>query len=95
MSPIDIYTNMQYKNWLISEEVKNLKYYQNLILSKLELDAQGLSKSIESWDSQKLINKLNELGEYKNLPEGKRRRVESQIRSKFGTLGDMISAIVN
>lgn len=86
---------MQYKNWLISEELKNLKYYQNLILSKLELDSQGLSKSIGSWDSQKLIDKLNELGEYKNLPEGKRKRVESQIRSKFGTLGDMIGAISN
>jgi hypothetical protein len=85
---------MNYKKWLYSEEVKDLKYYQNIILSKLDLDYQGLNKSISTWDSEFIITKLNELGEYKNLTQNKRKRAEMQIRSKVGTLGDIAKILV-
>jgi hypothetical protein len=85
---------MNYKKWLYSEEMKDLKYYQNIILSKLDLDYQGLNKSISTWDSEFIITKLNELGEYKNLTQNKRKRAEMQIRSKVGTLGDIAKILV-
>jgi hypothetical protein len=85
---------MNYKKWLYSEEAKDLKYYQNIILSKLDLDYQGLNKSISTWDSEFIITKLNELGEYKNLTQNKRKRAEMQIRSKVGTLGDIAKILV-
>jgi hypothetical protein len=74
--------------------MKDLKYYQNIILSKLDLDYQGLNKSISTWDSEFIITKLNELGEYKNLTQNKRKRAEMQIRSKVGTLGDIAKILV-
>lgn len=85
---------MNYKKWLYSEEIKDLKYYQNLVLAKLELDYQDLNQSLSNWDSDQLVRKLNELGEYKNIAQNKRKRIEMQIKSKVGTLGDVAKMLV-
>jgi len=86
---------MRYKEWLLSEELEDLKYYKNIILSKLDLDHEGLTQSLNVWDSDKLINKLNELGEYVKLPNIKRKSIEAQIRSKVGTVNDLIVSIAS
>lgn len=86
---------MNYKNWLFEFEDNTIKFYQNIILSKLELDKEGLSQSLNIWDPEKLISKINELGEYKNLSDPIRKRIENQIKSKFGTIGDIIRLMAN
>jgi len=86
---------MRYKEWLLSEEVKDLRYYKNIVLAKLDLDHQGLSQSLAAWDANKMIKKLNELGEYTKLPEIKRKSIESQIKSKIGTVNDLIKSIAS
>lgn len=82
-----------FKKWLFIEE-KDIDYYKKLILSKLELDNQGLSQSLNIWKPESLINKLNELGEYKNLSLEKRKNVENIIKSKSGTINDLIKVMV-
>lgn len=82
-----------FKKWLLIEE-KDIDYYKKLILSKLELDNQGLSQSLNIWKPESLINKLNELGEYKNLSLEKRKNVENIIKSKSGTINDLIKVMV-
>lgn len=82
-----------FKNWLISEE-KNLDYYKKLVLSKLELDNQGLSQSLNIWKPESLINKLNDLGEYKNLELNKRKEIENIIKSKSGTVSDIVKKMI-
>lgn len=86
---------MNYKKWLISEEIKDLDFYKNLILSKLDLSIEGLSQSLNVWEPEKLIQKLNTLGEYTKLPDIKKKNIESRIRSKVGTINDLIISIVN
>jgi len=87
---------MNYKKWLYLEEIKDLRYYQNLILAKIGSDNQNinLNNSLNTIDPEQLITKLNELGEYKNLNQGKRKRIETQIRSKLGTINDVAKLMV-
>lgn len=84
---------MRYKIWLLNEENKNFEYYKNIVLSKLGLGYSDGSQSINIWDPNKLIQKLNELGEYVKLPRVKKIRAEAQIRSKVGTINDLIKSI--
>ncbi len=86
---------MEYKKWLISEELRDADYYKNIVLSKLDLDQQGVTQSLNVWDSNKLIKKLSELGEYTKLPEAKKKSIEARIRSKVGTINDLIRSIVS
>lgn len=82
-----------FKKWLLIEE-KDVNYYKKLVLSKLELDNQGLSQSLNIWKPESLISKLNELGEYKNLSLEKRKNIENIIKSKSGTINDLIKIMV-
>lgn len=82
---------MKFKLWL---EEKNREYYRDMILSKLDLDKdKGLSQSLNVWDSDKLLGKLSELGEYKSLPEDVQKSIEAKIKSSSGTIGDLINII--
>jgi hypothetical protein len=82
---------MKFKIWL---EAKDKEYYQNIILSKLDLDKEkGISMSLNVMDPEKLLNKLSELGEYKNLPKKIQNSIEYKIRSEAGTIGDLINII--
>jgi hypothetical protein len=85
---------MNYKKWLYLEEIKDLKYYQNLILSKIGPDNQNLNQSLNTVDPERFINKLSELGEYKSLNQEKRKRIENQIRSKLGTINDIAKLMI-
>jgi len=84
---------MKFKLWL---EEKNREYYRDMILSKLDLDKdKGLSQSLNVWDSDKLLGKLSELGEYKSLPEDVQKSIEAKIKSGSGTISDLINIISN
>jgi len=85
---------MNYKKWLYLEEIKDLKYYQNLILSKIGPDNQSLNQSLNTVDPERFVNKLSELGEYKSLNQEKRKRIENQIRSKLGTINDIAKLMI-
>ena len=81
---------MEYKKWLLSEELRDFNFYKNLVLSKLDLDNDGGSTSLRIWEPNKLIQKLTELGEYVKLPGIKKNSIEAQIQSKVGTVNDLI-----
>ena len=80
-----------FKNWLAEMEEKGYNYYKNILLGKLNLDhTNGLSQGIDAWEPEQLINILNGLGEFKQLPQQTQDQVIGQIRSRMGTLGDLI-----
>lgn len=80
-----------FKLWL---EEKDKEYYQDMILSKLDLDKEkGLSQSLDIWDTEKLLSKLNQLGEYKSLSKEIQSAIEARIKSGSGTVGDLINII--
>lgn len=84
---------MYFKKWFEARE-KNREYYQDMILSKLGLDKDiGLSQSLDMLDPDTIINKLNELGEYKSLDQDAQNAVEAKVRSGSGTVGDLINII--
>ena len=72
-------------------EDKGYNYYKNIILGKLNLDhMNGLSQAVDTWEPEQLINILNGLGEFKKLPQQTQDQVTGQIKSRMGTLGDLI-----
>lgn len=80
-----------FKKWLVEMEDKGYDYYKNIVLGKLNLDRiHGLSQGIDTWEPEQLINILNGLGEFKDLTQGIQDQVIGQIRSRTGTLGDLI-----
>lgn len=81
---------MNFSEWFFKEE-KNFDYYQNLVLGKLNLKKDvGLSQSLDVIETENLINILNGLGEFKNLPSEKQEQILGKIRSGSGTLHDII-----
>ena len=84
---------MNFKNWFEMEN-KSYVYYKNLVLGKLNLDPiHGLTQSVNGWEPQQLIEILNGLGEFKQLPLPVQDQVISQIQSGTGTLGDLIQTM--
>jgi hypothetical protein len=84
---------MLFKTWL-EEREKDRDYYRDIILSKLDLDkSKGLSQSLDVMEPEKIINKLNELGEYKALSDDIKNSIEGKIKSGSGTVGDLINII--
>lgn len=72
-------------------EDKDYNFYKNVLLGKLNLDrVHGLSQELNAWEPEQLINILNGLGEFKELPQETQDQVIGQIRSGMGTLGDLI-----
>ena len=83
-----------FKKWLAEMEDKGYNYYKNIILGKLNLDhMNGLSQAVDTWEPEQLINILNGLGEFKQLPLPVQDQVISQIQSGTGTLGDLIQTM--
>jgi len=81
---------MDFKLWLLEFEGKDIKYYQNILLSKLDLDKdKGLSQSLNVWESGKLLSKIQDIGEFKNLSSDLQKEIIDQINSKTGTLNDL------
>ena len=81
---------MDFKLWLLEFEGKDIKYYQNILLSKLDLDKdKGLSQSLNVWESDKLLSKIQDIGEFKNLSSDLQKEIIDQINSKTGTLNDL------
>lgn len=82
---------MNFKLWL---EMKDFDFYKNLIMSKLNLDKNlGLTQTINTWEPDQLINTLNGLGEFKELPHIVQDQVIGQIKSGIGTMGDLIKVM--
>jgi len=80
-----------FKVWLAEMEDKGYDFYKNILLGKLNLDrTHGLSQGIDTWEPEQLINILNGLGEFKGLRQQVQDQVVGQIRSRMGTLGDLI-----
>jgi hypothetical protein len=80
-----------FKTWLTEMEEKGYNYYKNILLGKLNLDrTHGLSQGIDTWEPEQLVNVLNGLGEFTQLPKEVQDQVFGQIRSRMGTLGDLI-----
>ena len=87
---------MSFKIWLTEFEDKGFNYYKNIVLGKLNLDqSHGLSQSLDAWEPEQLINMLNGLGEFKELPEQIQNQVTGQIQSRMGTLGDLVRIMSN
>jgi hypothetical protein len=82
---------MIFKMWLAEMENKGYDFYKNVLLGKLNLDrTHGLSQGLDAWEPEQLINVLNGLGEFKELRQEVQDQVTGQIRSRMGTLGDLI-----
>jgi hypothetical protein len=82
---------MTFKIWLTEMEDKGYNYYKNVLLGKLNLDrTHGLSQGIDTWEPEQLISTLSGLGEFTGLPKETQDQVLGQIRSRMGTLGDLI-----
>jgi len=80
-----------FKVWLAEMENKGYDFYKNILLGKLNLDrTHGLSQVLQTWEPEQLINVLNGLGEFKELRQEVQDQVIGQIRSRMGTLGDLI-----
>lgn len=80
-----------FRKWLAEMEDKGYNYYKNLLLGKLNLDhTHGLSQGIDAWEPEQLVNTLKGLGEFTELPQVVQDQVIGQIRSRMGTLGDLI-----
>jgi hypothetical protein len=82
---------MTFRLWLAEMEEKGYNYYKNILLGKLNLDrTHGLSQGLDTWEPETLVSVLNGLGEFKGLPQATQDQVIGQIRSRMGTLGDLI-----
>ena len=82
---------MTFKSWLTEMEDKGYNYYKNLLLGKLNLDqTHGLSQGIDTWEPEQLVQVLKGLGEFTALPQPVQDQVFGQIRSRMGTLGDLV-----
>ena len=70
---------------------KDFDFFKNLVLGRLNLNrVDGLSATLNTWEPDALINVLNDLGEFKNLPSNVQQQVLGKVRSGEGTLGDLI-----
>ena len=83
-------TKMIFKNWLVEMENKGYEYYKNILLGKLS-PADGLSQGLNTWEPEQLVNMLNSLGEFKKLRQEIQDQVIGKVRSKMGTLNDLIT----
>jgi len=82
---------MKFRQWLESKE-KKFDFYRDVILNYLGLDEEkGLSQSLDSFDKDWLVQKLNSLGEFAELPDDIQGSVLARIdSSQGGTIGDIL-----
>lgn len=84
-------TSMSFKLWLNEMEENGYNTYKNLLLGKLNLDRiHGLSQGIDTWEPEQLMNVLKGLGKFADLPTSIQDQVFGQIKSRMGTLGDLV-----
>ena len=82
---------MNFRQWLWEADDRDYNFYRRLVLGKLSLDPDaGVEQTLNSWEPGHLIHTLNTLGEYRNLPDPVRSRVEARVNSRVGTLGDLL-----
>jgi hypothetical protein len=82
---------MTFRQWLNEASDKGYDFYKNMILGKLSLDhSNGLSQNLDAWEPEQLVSILNGLGEFKELPQMAQDQAIGQIRSRTGTLGDLV-----
>jgi hypothetical protein len=87
---------MKFKKWLVEFEDKGFNYYKNMLLGKLSLDPNhGLDQGLDAWQPEQLISTLEGLGEFKELPADIQNQVVGQIKSRLGTLGDLVRLMSN
>lgn len=87
---------MRFKKWLAEFDDKGFNYYKNMVLGKMSLDQNhGLNQSLDAWEPQQLIELLNGLGEFKELPDQVQQQVFGQIKSGTGTIGDLVRIMAN
>lgn len=87
---------MNFKKWLAEYEDKGFNYYKNMLLGKLNLDdSNGINQSLDAWNAEHLISVLNGLGEFKSLPDSTQEQIIGQIKSRTGTLGDLVRLMSN
>jgi len=81
---------MNFKTWLEFEE-KDFNYYKSLILGKLDLESpEGLSVSLDTFNTQNLIEQLQSLGEFKELASDTQQFILNKVKSGDGTVEDLI-----
>lgn len=80
-----------FRMWIGEYEEHGYNFYKTILLGKMNLDqVHGLSQGLDTWEPDQLISILNSLGEFKELPDKTQEAVFAQIRSRLGTLGDLI-----
>lgn len=81
---------MNFKTWLEFQE-KDFNYYKSLILGKLDLESpEGLSVTLDTFNTRNLIEELQGLGEFKELSSDIQQLILNKIRSGDGTIEDLI-----
>ena len=81
---------MDFKTWLEYEE-KDLGFYRNLVLGKLDLESpEGMSVTLDSFNSENLIEQLRSLGEFKELSQELQQRIVDKVKTGDGTVGDIV-----
>jgi len=82
---------MKFKNWFEQIE-KDKDFYKDLLVKTLGIDPEnGLFQPINSYDIDELLDKINELGEFKQLPASIQQSVSDKIKSEEGVLLDLIN----
>ncbi len=82
---------VNFKMWLEDTE-DNFSHWKDIILGYLNLDQEnGLSQTLDTFDSQHLKEKLQGLGEFTKLSPDTQNKVMSMIDGpQGGTVGDLI-----
>ena len=81
---------MRFKQWMELYDGKDYDFYKNMLLGKFNLDRNlGLNQSLDNFEPDFLISSLNDLGEFKELPEFIQNQVIGMIQSNSGTFSDL------
>jgi hypothetical protein len=82
---------MKFKNWFEQVE-KDYDFYKDLLVKTLGIDPEnGIFQPINSYDINELLEKINDLGEFKQLPAEIQQSVLDKIKSEEGVLLDVIN----
>jgi hypothetical protein len=88
-----------FNEWFLEREEKDFSWYSDAVLGKLGLDQEGLDQPINAFNQDELINKIQELGIFANLPDEIKSNVLSQIDNSFvtgqGSIRDLVTIMAN
>jgi len=80
-----------FKIWLENKE-QNIK---DTILQSLGLDDKGLETPLENLDADHVLSKLEPLGMWNSMADGKKNEIHQIIKTQQGTIGELIDKICN